>query len=362
MNWNLEQAITVSALNLICSDGEVDQKELSAIYESAFFSKYVTPDLFNWYLELDLTNILDDVSKKFPDVFSKEDLSLKKELIYEMVNLSIADGDVADNELAILNHTAVSIGLSMQDVTDAIEKWSKKIKAEIKKLKLQNAKRTGFNFSEGVIMSAVLLIMIDGVIDDDEIETMKKHKFFSKHHSKGNESLAVTIMNDDDYSMADLISSELGEIFKKEKEETRIDFIDALIDLAGADGHWETEEMNVLNLVAKSMDMVDKLTERLEYCIKKLKLKRLGITSEQYDDIISQIVSTLDSGKVEDAIALYESSFSVENSEAKEEVKNLASKHGMTSKYEVYEKKEQKQGCIILVVIAVIVIAILYSC
>lgn len=50
MNWNLEQAITISALNLVCSDGDVDQKELKEIYDSPFFSKYVNQSMFDWYL------------------------------------------------------------------------------------------------------------------------------------------------------------------------------------------------------------------------------------------------------------------------------------------------------------------------
>ena len=363
MDWNLKQAITISAFNLISSDGKVEQSELKGVYESDFFSKFIDATSFDWFMDLDLSNILEDVSEKFPSIFQEEEESLKRDLLYEMIKLSGIDGDIANEELEIIKHTAESIGLSIEDVTDILNKYALKLEADLKKVNLKNAKRSGFSFSEGVIMSAVSLITSDGVIDDREIKTMKTHKFFSKYHSKGNESLAVTIMNDENYSLIDLISSELSEVFKKQDEATKIDFIDALIDLATADSNVDTDESVVIDLVSESMGVSQTtLNERIDKSNKRIEAKNIGLSLDDYDQLISKTISLLQTSTVEDVIGFYEANFKVEKSEAREAVKNLAMKNGLVSKYEEYDKKETKKAYILLGVIALIVLIVVQAC
>jgi tellurite resistance protein len=129
--YSLAEAVSVCALYTCGSDGHTDDTELKVISEDPFFSEYDVVGNIDLFLKLIKDKTINETMKnEFPEVFESCDNEFKKNFVNSIVKIILADGEIEENEITILNFSASLMGLSPQEVNDIIENETARKKAE----------------------------------------------------------------------------------------------------------------------------------------------------------------------------------------------------------------------------------------
>jgi uncharacterized tellurite resistance protein B-like protein len=129
--YSLAEAVSVCALYTCGSDGHIDDTELKVISEDPFFSEYNVVDNIELFLKLIKDSTINETMKKeFPKVFESCNDEFKKNFVNSIVKIIIADGEIEESEITLLNFSASLMGLSQQEVTDIIKKETARKKAQ----------------------------------------------------------------------------------------------------------------------------------------------------------------------------------------------------------------------------------------
>lgn len=120
--YTLAEAVSLCALYTCGSDGHIDDTELKVIVEDPFFLEYDVASKTDLYLKLVKDSTINETMKKeFPKVFEGCDNDFKKNFVNSIVKIILADGEIEENEIIILNFTASLMGLSSQEVSNIIK-------------------------------------------------------------------------------------------------------------------------------------------------------------------------------------------------------------------------------------------------
>jgi len=254
-NFTKSESIILISLFLSASDGNIDDKELEVIIKDKFFSKHYNSSTFDLFIELikQEKSFIDLIKNECSKSFKNPSKKFKEDFIEALVRLVIADDEVEENELVVLNLAGEIIGLNQEEVLDLMKNYNKKQQQKLDELRNDVNKKSNFNVDECIMLSAFFMSASDGDIDDSEINLIKTDSFFSKYYSKVNESLFVNLIKDDSVSFIDLIKNEFPKTLKPLDNNLKINFIESLIRLVIADGVVDDNEITVLNLIGESM-------------------------------------------------------------------------------------------------------------
>jgi len=121
-NFTIDEAVAICALYMGFSDGELDDTEVSVIVRDTFFAKHNAGEHVDLFVQLvKRGNLLDLMKDEFPQTFSNCDYEFKHTLIKALIQVIIADGEVAENEVSLLNFVGGLLGLSGEQVSEIIE-------------------------------------------------------------------------------------------------------------------------------------------------------------------------------------------------------------------------------------------------
>jgi len=143
-DFTLAEAVSCIALYMCGSDGNIDDTEIKVISEHPFFAQFNVISNQQIFLDLMATEKLNEImSEEMPKSFAGCDLQFKEDLINAMVKIIIADGEIEEGEMTILNFTATIVGLTTEDVNRIMKEENERMSAKIDKMKADNASSTG---------------------------------------------------------------------------------------------------------------------------------------------------------------------------------------------------------------------------
>jgi len=134
--FSLAEAVSTLALYMCASDGNFDDSEVKIISEHPFFAPYDV--LGNKDILLDLLEagkVNEVIKAEMPKAFEGCDMKFKEDMINAMVAIIIADGEIEDNEMAILVLSAEVLGISMEEVNRIMSEENDRKRAKLKELK-----------------------------------------------------------------------------------------------------------------------------------------------------------------------------------------------------------------------------------
>jgi len=139
-DFTLAEAVSCIALYMCGSDGNIDDTEIKVISEHPFFAQFNVISNQQIFLDLMATEKLNEImSEEMPKSFAGCDLQFKEDLINAMVKIIIADGEIEEGEMTILNFTATIVGLTTEDVNRIMKEENERMSAKIDKMKADNA-------------------------------------------------------------------------------------------------------------------------------------------------------------------------------------------------------------------------------
>tara|TARA_B100001173_G_scaffold305803_1_gene311750 strand:+ start:218 stop:913 length:696 start_codon:yes stop_codon:yes gene_type:complete len=139
-DFTLAEAVSCMALYMCGSDGNFDDSEIKVISEHPFFAKFNVMDNKQVFMDLVATEKLNDILKEeMPKSFAGCDMQFKEDMINAMVKIVIADGEIEEGEITILNFTGNLIGLTPEDVNRIINEENERMRAKVDKMKADNA-------------------------------------------------------------------------------------------------------------------------------------------------------------------------------------------------------------------------------
>ena len=139
-DFTLAEAVICCALYTSGSDGNFDETELNVIVNHPFFSQFDVDANKQVFLDLVNSGNLNDIMKsEFPKVFEGCDQKFKVDMINATVKIIIADGEIEDGELVILNFIGELMGLSGEEVLEIMKAENERMRAENERLKAKNA-------------------------------------------------------------------------------------------------------------------------------------------------------------------------------------------------------------------------------
>ena len=139
-DFTLAEAVSCIALYMCGSDGNIDDTEIKVISEHPFFAQFDVMSNQQIFLDLLESKKLNEImSEEMPKSFAGCDVQFKEDLINAMVKIIIADGEIEEGEMTILNFTATIVGLTTEDVTRIMKEENERIRVKIDKMKADNA-------------------------------------------------------------------------------------------------------------------------------------------------------------------------------------------------------------------------------
>jgi len=139
-DFTLDEAVSICAFYTSGSDGDFDEKELKVIQNHPFFVKHSVTDHLQLFLDLTKSEGLNDVMEnEFPKVFESCDESFKRDYVNAITKIILADGEIEEGELTLLNFTTGLMNLSPEEVNEIIRTETERLKAQNKEMKAKNS-------------------------------------------------------------------------------------------------------------------------------------------------------------------------------------------------------------------------------
>lgn len=140
-NFTKSESIILISLFLSASDGNIDDKELEVIIKDEFFSKHYNSSTFDLFIELikQEKSFIDLIKNECSKSFKNPSKKFQEDFIESLVRLVIADDEVEENELVVLNLAGEIIGLNQEEVLDLMKNYNKKQQQKLKKIKEENS-------------------------------------------------------------------------------------------------------------------------------------------------------------------------------------------------------------------------------
>jgi uncharacterized tellurite resistance protein B-like protein len=241
-----------SAFLMIAIDGKLEESEVESLVRDDFWQDLYFEGCFAEFLELlNEERALDVCRKAIERQLSTE--NQKKDFVFALLRLVMADGQVDENELALLNTLASFAKLSTDDVSTLIEEWGESLKSQV---------------HNKLILSALFMCASDGNLDDNEIKVIQSDAYWSKLIYAGCVDEFTALEYED---LKTLCAEQTAKHITT--EEAQLEYIDALLRIILADGEVEENEILLLNILVGPLGITpDALTE----IIKGYSQRRLG--------------------------------------------------------------------------------------
>lgn len=146
-NFTVSEAIILSSLYVTCSDGNIDDKEVNLIKSDTFFGKHYSKENESLFVDLfedEKNDFLKLIKEEFSKSFEKSTSQFKEEFISSLTKLIVADGEVDQNEIFVLNKIGESMGLTQSQVLEIMKKNNQKQKERLEQIKKQNSSSNCF--------------------------------------------------------------------------------------------------------------------------------------------------------------------------------------------------------------------------
>ena len=163
-NELLKTAVSFLYFSTVAADGELDESEIKDVDKSEIFNKYSSADFIkagaDFEKNLSIKKRIDSAFNVVNSELSKNEL---KKMFRDFINIVAADGEINDNESALLSLYSDAINLTEKEIDSIYEKWKKDLKKEVEELQAKNdlAYALGFVY--------FWLVAADGDISDEEI-------------------------------------------------------------------------------------------------------------------------------------------------------------------------------------------------
>ena len=130
--FTLSQAVAFCAFYVAGGDGDIPESELNVLKNDPFFKKYNILDHVDMFTDVlnGEPGLNEIMSEHFPKVFESCDNAFKTSYVNAIIRIIIADGEIEESELTLLNFTSGLMGLSAKDVTTIIEDENKRLSSQ----------------------------------------------------------------------------------------------------------------------------------------------------------------------------------------------------------------------------------------
>ena len=150
-DFTLGEAVSLLALFQSGSDGNFDDSELKEIQENQFFKQFNVIDNSQLFIDVLNTGNLNEIfTKELPNSFEGCELQFKEDLINAMLKIILADGEVEESEIGVLQFAGSIIGLTSEDVNRILQDETKRMQARNEELRAEiEAKKSEAASSSG---------------------------------------------------------------------------------------------------------------------------------------------------------------------------------------------------------------------
>tara|TARA_Y100000992_G_C21269207_1_gene495710 strand:- start:1513 stop:2658 length:1146 start_codon:yes stop_codon:yes gene_type:complete len=262
---NLKVAISFLFFNAVAADGEIDDKEIvnlskSKIYEKFSSDKYIKKGV-EFQKDLEIT---ERISQAFEPVNSGLSKSELKQFYRDIIDITASDGEIHKNEETLLSLYSDSIDLSEKEIETIYKKWNADLKKEIENLQSQNDLAIALGFIYFWVIAA------DGVIADEEINTLNDYNIYKKYSGGG----AVNNDFNKDLELGDRFKAAFEIVNSKLSNNELKELFYEVNKLMFADYELDENEKLVFQIIAANISLTnDEQKEAMEKFTNELKDK-----------------------------------------------------------------------------------------
>lgn len=229
-----------SAFLMISIDGNLDESEVESLVGDPYWQDLFFEGCSSEFLELLNEQKVLDVCKETIERQLTTD-EQKKDFVFALLKLVMADGEADKNEIGLLSSLASFAKISTDDLSKLIEEWVDSLKPQVE---------------NKLFMSALFMCASDGNIDDSEIKAIQSDAYWSELNYAG----CVDEFNTLEYEDLKTLCAEQA-VKHIITEEAQLEYIDALLRIILADGEVEQNEILLLNMLVDPLGVTpDELT------------------------------------------------------------------------------------------------------
>jgi tellurite resistance protein len=118
----------------------------------------------------------------------------------------------------------------------------------------QTENSSKYTIDEAVIYSSLYVVCIDGEMDDDEVNIVRKHAFLGGYHTMELEEKFITLLKNE-HDFISMIKNDFKETYNDVDHSFKKDFINAITKIIIADGEVDKNESLALSLISTSLGL-----------------------------------------------------------------------------------------------------------
>ena len=264
-NDKLKVAISFLFFNAVAADGEIDDREIVNLSKSKIYEKFSSDEYIKKGVEFqkDL-EITERISQAFEPVNSGLSKSELKQFFRDIIYITASDGEIHKNEEFLLSLYSDSIDLTEKEIDAIYKKWNADLKKEVENLQSQNDLAIALGFIYFWVIAA------DGVIADEEINTLNDYNIYKKYSGGG----AVNNDFNKDLELGDRFKAAFEIVNSKLSNNELKELFYEVNKLMFADYELDENEKLVFQIIAANISLTtDEQKEAMEKFTNELKDK-----------------------------------------------------------------------------------------
>ena len=266
-NLTTNEIVSMCAYTMCAADGNISDEEIIALSENKFFSKYHKDEYVELFLEIIAEEKIIETLEEGCKILKGESEDFKIDLIDSLTELLLADGEIEDNELSILNIISESMGINSNKLSDLLKTHSER-----------TVEKFTYSLEEIVTICALIMAGIDGDISESEIQLIKNDNFFQKYF----QDTAINMYAKITAVEKRLEAIEKFTLLKEQDDEFKKSLIFSLLDLSASDGNIDDYEKGLIVKISNAAGITeDELSEILKSWVEKVKTKIAAKKSTQ---------------------------------------------------------------------------------
>lgn len=255
--FNVDQIVSICAYTMCSADGNISDEEIISLSQNKFFSTYHKEEYVRIFEGLIAEEKLIDTLKDGCKILESESEDFKIDLIDSLTELLLADGEIEENELTILNIVSESIGFNSGKLTDLLNTYTQR-----------TVDKFTYSLEESVTICSLIMAGIDGHLSESEIQMIKNDNFFQKYF----QNTAV-----DMYAKITAVEKRVEVIekftlLKEQDDEFKRSLIFSLLDLSASDGNIDDYEKGLIVAISNAAGITeDELSKILNSWVEKVR-------------------------------------------------------------------------------------------
>ena len=250
-----DSKLILCALLMTAVDGQIDDSEIQAVFQDAYWSNFVYEGCAQEFSTLLNAGGLLELCKKECQEQVKTKAE-KQSFVHGLLKVILADGVVDENETALLVDLTSALGINSEELSNMIQSYGFRASGDEK-----DEEKESTSPGNKLILSGLLMTAIDGDIDDSEVQVVLNDPYWSKLVYDG--CVDEFVQRIEDNTIVEFCKSEVTTHVQTKEDKEK--FIKGLVQIILADGVVDKNEVSLLLDLTQGIGLTQgDLSEMLE--------------------------------------------------------------------------------------------------